>query len=85
VSLETILCTFTNAQATTPTTTTTTTSSSTTTTTTSAATTTTTSARTTPPTLPYTGGEISTKAALALALIALGGLTLAAIRGRGAD
>jgi hypothetical protein len=73
VSLETILCTFTNAQvaATTTTTTTSTTTSSTTT--------------TTQPTLPFTGGKMSNWTTLALVLVALGGLVLAAVRRQEAD
>lgn len=77
VSLETILCTFTNAvlAATTTTTAGTTTSSSATTSTSAAS----------PPTLPLTGDGTARLGGLAMALIALGGLILVTRRARRTD
>ena len=77
VELETVICTFTNAEAAATTTTTAATTTSTGVTTASTGATTTVS-----PTLPLTGQESTGFAGLAVALIALGGLLLIAIRSR---
>lgn len=79
VDLETIVCTFTNAEAAAATTTTTTVG---TTTTTSATTSTTTSSTSTSSTLPFTGGGSASYASLAIALIGLGALLLIGVRSR---
>lgn len=78
VSLETILCTFTNTQAAA---TTTTTSPATTTTPATTATT----ATTTRPTLPLTGGDMASLGGLALSIVAMGGLAILGARSRRAE
>jgi hypothetical protein len=81
IALETVVCTFTNAElAATTTTTGATTTTTTGATTTTAAATSTTATTASTSTLPFTGSDSSGSAGLAIALLALGALLLAGVR-----